>query len=197
MQLAKRLLQLAAASAFVGSLTLAAHAQIGTGWKATTVGFKIQAVGSGKVSGDNFSISSSSTSTQQRAERRYDSFSSGQHQFQGSVKVTSLGGDRICLKQTFQENKGPWNMIAVKKPGALYEVSTGNTLASYTIGSTVQINTITDAGKGTCQVYINGSLKETKTGGKTPLYDKCGTYRTASGKGPVAATWSNVKFWTK
>lgn len=197
MQMAKRLIQVLTVSSFVCGLTLAARAQIGSGWKPTTVGFKLQQVGSGKVNGNTFSITSTSTTTQQRAERRYDSFTSGMHQFQGDVRVTSLGGDRINLKQTFQQNKGPWNMIAVKKPGALYEVSNGNTLAAYTIGSTVRINTITDANKGTCQVYINGSLKETKTGGKTPLYDKVGTYRTHSGRGPVTATWNNVQFWIK
>ena len=195
MQPTKRIVQILAAVA-VGGLSLSAPAQIGTGWTSTTVGFKIQTEGSGKVSGNTFSLGSS-TSGKQRAERRYDAISSGQRQFQGDVKVASLGGDRICLKQTFQQNSGPWNMIAVKKSGSLYEVEGGATLAAYTVGSTARINTLLNASKGTVQVYINGSLKETKTGGKVPIYDKCGTYATSSGKGPVTATWNNVTFWKK
>ncbi|HZP59129.1 MAG TPA: chitobiase/beta-hexosaminidase C-terminal domain-containing protein, partial [Opitutaceae bacterium] len=70
-----------------------------------------------------------------------------------------------------------------------------NTLAPYTVGTTARINTILDASHGTVQVYINGTLVETKTGGKTPIYDKCGTYRTDSGTAPITATWHNVVFW--
>ncbi|PYX93716.1 MAG: hypothetical protein DMG67_03515 [Acidobacteria bacterium] len=160
-----------------------ANAQIGTGWTAYSPSFSLQIRGCGASSG--------------LAERRYANMTSAQSQFQGTVTVNSLGGDRINLKQTFQDNIGPWNMIAVKKPGSLYEVEGGNTLASYTIGTAVRINTITNTGTHTTQVYINGSLKETKTGGQGSLYDKFGTYRTSSGKGPVTATWSSIKFWKK
>ena len=178
-------------------ITLTANAQIGTGWTPYSPSFVLQIRGCGASSGLNFSITCAATSGDNRAERRYANLTAAMSQFQGTVVVTSLTGDRINLKQTFQDNIGPWNMIAVKKPGALYEVSTGATLASYTIGTAVRINTITDTVKHTTQVYINGSLVETKTGGKGSLYDKFGTYRTHSGKGPVSATWSNIQFWKK
>src|SRR5579859_6965123 len=132
-----------------------------------------------------------------RAERRYANITSSQSQFQGTVTLTSLVGDRISLKQVFQQNAGPWILVAVKKPGALYEVENGATLSSYTIGTPVRINTISNTVTHVTQVYINGSLRETRTGGQNPLYDKFGTYRTASGRGPVAATWSNIGFWRK
>jgi hypothetical protein len=161
-------------------------------------GFKVQLEGCGANSGLVFKLTCSSTSGFQRAERRYDNIPLGsQSQFQGTVVVNSLTGDRINLKQTFQDSTGPWNMIAVKKPGTLYEVEGGTTLASYTIGTAVRINTITNTSTHTTQVYINGSLKETKTGGKNPLYDKFGTYRTSTGQGPVTATWSSIHFWKK
>ena len=176
---------------------LEANAQIGTGWTAYSPSFSLQIRGCGASSGLTFKITCSATSGDNRAERRYANMTSAQSQFQGTVTVNSLGGDRINLKQTFQDNIGPWNMIAVKKPGSLYEVEGGNTLASYTIGTAVRINTITNTGTHTTQVYINGSLKETKTGGQGSLYDKFGTYRTSSGKGPVTATWSSIKFWKK
>jgi len=174
-----------------------ANAQIGTGWTAYSPSFSLQIRGCGASSGLTFKITCSATSGDNRAERRYANMTSAQSQFQGTVTVNSLGGDRINLKQTYQDNIGPWNMIAVKKPGSLYEVEGGNTLASYTIGTAVRINTITNTGTHTTQVYINGSLKETKTGGQGSLYDKFGTYRTSSGKGPVTATWSSIKFWKK
>lgn len=187
----------------VGLLALAAfaptvRAQVANGpWSSWSPTYNTQLVGSGAVSGSTYSISSTSTSTEQRAERRYQTFTSGSKQFQGSVKVNSLGGDRICLKQTFQDGTGPWNMIAVKKPGSLYEVEGGATLASYTIGSTVRINTVTYTGSDHVAVYVNGSMVEDVTGGAGSYYDKLGTYRTASGQGPVSATWTSIQFWQK
>jgi hypothetical protein len=176
----------------------AANAQIGTGWTTYSPGFKVQLEGCGANSGLVFKLTCSSTSGFQRAERRYDNIPLGsQSQFQGTVVVNSLTGDRISLKQVFQQNAGPWILIAVKKPGALYDVESGATLASYTIGTAVRINTITNTVTHVTQVYINGSLKNTKSGGQNPLYDKFGTYRTASGHGPVTATWSNIGFWKK
>ncbi|MGN6370752.1 MAG: hypothetical protein ACTHN5_21065 [Phycisphaerae bacterium] len=179
------------------TLSAAANAQVGSGWSSYTESFKIQTSGSGSVSGNTFKLTSTSSGTKDRAERRYQSWSSGSHQFQGDCTVNSLGGDRICLKQTFQENAGPWNMIAVSKSGYLYEVENGNHLASYTVGSSVRINTIFNCSNHTVQVYVNGSLKETLSGGQNPIYNKCGTYRTDSGTAPITATWNNVKTWKK
>ncbi len=185
----------AAATGLFGLLAVSAYGQIGSGWSSIAETFKIQTSGSGSVNGDTFKLTSTSSGVKDRAEREYNTWTSGMHQFQGDVTVVSLGGDRICLKQTFQKDSGPWNMVGVQKSGQLYEIEGGNMLASYTVGTTVRINTILDADHGTVQVYINGSLKETKTGGKTPIYDKCGTYRTDSGSAPVTATWTNVQFW--
>jgi hypothetical protein len=174
-----------------------AQAQIGTGWTPYSPAFKLQIEGCASINGLVFKLTCSSSGTQKdRAERRYVDITAAQSQFQGTVVVNSLPGDRISLKQTFQDAIGPWSLIAVKKPGALYEVESGATLSSYTIGTAVHINTITNTAAGTTQVYINGSLRETRTGGRK-LYDKFGTYRTASGHGPIMATWSNIGFWKK
>lgn len=182
----------------LAALTPSVRAQVATGpWSSWSPTYNTQLVGSGAVSGSTYSISSTSTSTEQRAERRYQTFTTGSKQFQGSVKVNSLGGDRICLKQTFQDGVGPWNMVAVKKPGSLYEVEGGATLASYSIGSTVRINTVTYTGSDHVAVYVNGSMVEDVTGGSGSYYDKLGTYRTGSGAGPVSATWTSVQFWQK
>lgn len=198
MQSARRLVCVAGLLAFAGAFSATAQAQVANGpWSSWSPTYTTQLKGSGSVSGSTYSISNSSTSTEERAERRYQTFTSGSKQFQGTVKVNSLGGDRICLKQTFQDGVGPWNMVAVKKPGSLYEVEGGATLASYTIGTSVRINTVTYTGSDHVAVYVNGSMVEDVTGGAGSYYDKLGVYRTGSGQGPVSATWSSIQFWQK
>jgi hypothetical protein len=182
----------------IGGWSLKAQGQLANGpWSSWSPTYNIQEVGSGDVNGSNFTITSTSTSTEQRAERRYQTFSTGSRQFEGYVRVNSLGGDRISVKQTFQDGVGPWNIIAVKKPGSLYEVEGGATLAPYTIGNTARVNTITYTGSDKVVVYINGSMAETIFGGAGNYYDKLGAYRTASGKGPVSVTWTSIRFWQK
>ena len=154
-------------------------------------------MGCGSVSGSTFSLSCGNTSGEQRAEWRYSTFSTGTKQFQGTVKVNSLGGDRISLQQTFQDGVGPWSLIAVKKPGSLYQVEGGNTLSSYTIGTSIRINAVCYTGSDKVVNYVNGSLKETILGGSGSYYFKLGTYRTGSGFGPVSATWSSISFYQK
>ncbi|WP_438482434.1 hypothetical protein [Oleiharenicola lentus] len=194
----KKLSVLVSAVALLGGLASTSQAQVANGpWSSWSPSYNTQTSGSGSISGTTFSLSSSSSSGEHRAERRYVSFSSGSRQFEGTVRVNSLGGDRICLKQTFQDGTGPWNMIAVKKPGSLYEVQGGATLAGYTIGNSVRINTVSYTGSQKVVVYINGSQVETITGGTLPFYDKLGAYRTNSGNGPVSVTWSGIRFWQK
>ncbi len=198
MQLVKRLSIGAGVLALALALSPAVRAQVANGpWSSWSPTYTTQLKGSGSVSGSTYSISNSSTTTEERAERRYETFSSGSKQFEGYVTVNSLGGDRICLKQTFQDSVGPWNMVAVKKPGSLYEVEGGATLSSYTIGTQVRINTVCYTGSDHVAVYVNGSMKEDVTGGAGAYYDKLGTYRTASGQGPVSATWTSIRFWQK
>jgi len=185
----KRMLNRFAALALGCGLTLTAQAQIGSGWTPSDETFKVQESGSGVVSGDNFSITKDSSGTKDRAEREYKQYTSGTHQFQGDFTVQSFGGTDICIKQTFHVDGGPWVMLAVNR---------GNTFSvggSFTIGTSVRINTITDMSKHTCEVYINGQLKKTYTGGQSPIYDKCGTYRMNAGEAPIKATWHNVHLW--
>lgn len=187
------------ALALAAFLATTAHAQVATGpWSSWSPAYVIQTAGSGAVSGSTFTISNSSTTTVERAERRYETFTSGTKQFEGYVTVNSLGGDRISLKQTYQDGTGPWSLIAVKKPGALYEVKDqSSNLAPYTIGTQVRINTVTYTGSDKVVIYINGSNKRTITDGAGAYYDKLGAYRTSTGKGPVNVTWSNIRFWQK
>ncbi|WP_157495670.1 hypothetical protein [Kutzneria sp. 744] len=175
-----------------------AYAQVESGsWKTWSPGYKVQTAGCGAVSGSTFKLTCSSSSGEQRAERRYDTYSSGTHQFEGYFKINSMGGSRISLKQTFNENNGPFFLLAVEAGGRLYNVEGGATISSgATVGTTVRVNTVNQVGSSH-RTYINGSLKNTVSSPSGSYYDKFGTYRTASGQGPISVTWSNIKFWTK
>lgn len=193
--------KLLAACVLAGGLSFAANAQIGSGWTSISEGYKLQLSGSGWNSGNTFGLTKTTDPTdaiKDRAEREYSTWSSGSHQFQGDCTINSLGGNGISIKQTFQKYNGAWEMTAVKHSGTVYEVHNGATLGTFTIGKSFRINTILSASSSsTVQVYFNGSLKTTITGGKAPIYDKAGTYRLASGTAPITATWNNIKFWQK
>jgi len=198
----KYLIQTVAVVALVSGLSLAAQAQVGSGWTSYTPSMHLQQVGnvSHSSSGgtETFSINGSDSSSEQRCEERVeDDFSSGTRQFEGFVKVTSLGGSGVTLKQTFQANNGAFLMTAVQSgsSGTLYDVHSGTTLATGIIGVSVRLNTITDVGASKSYEYINGSLKNTLSGGSAPFYNKYGTYRLGSGHGPITAQWSGMKYW--
>ncbi len=187
----KRTVRFLGAAVFAFGLGLSAQAQVGSGWTSTSVGSKTQISSGCSISGSTYIIDGGSG----RAERRYDTLTSGSRQFQGTFKVNSLGGDRVSVFQTFSETNGPKQMGAIKKPGSLYEVHGGATLASYSIGSSMRINTTATSG-GTVEVYVNGSKKNTTTG-VARAYNKIGSYATASGAGPCSTTWSSISFWRK
>jgi hypothetical protein len=165
-------------------------------WTSYSPGFKLQQVGCGSIDDLTFKLSCSNSSGEQRAERRYDTYSSGTRQFEGYFKIVSQGGSRISLKQTFKTT-GPFFLLAVEKGGRLYSVDGGTTIASgATVGTQVRLNTVHVVGSK-LRVYINGSLKYTANSKSGDFYDKFGAYRTASGKGPITVQWSDVQFWHK
>ncbi|MET8849643.1 hypothetical protein [Amycolatopsis sp. NPDC004625] len=190
----------AAVAAGLAILAPAADAQVGTGpWTADSPGYTEQERGCGQASGLTFQLTCSTGSGDQRAERRYTTYTGGTHQFEGSFKITSMSGTRISLKQTFRDgsNAGPYFLLAVEKGGRMYAVEGGATLGSgATVGTSVRVNTINQVGSSH-KVYLNGSLKQTISSPGGSYYDKFGTYRTASGAGPITVQWSGVKFWHK
>lgn len=184
---------------------------VGSGtWKEVSPSFKVQECGGGKVSGNTFTLpkspngdtsGSGCSNGHLRAERRYtNDYTSGVHQFGGSFKITSLTGDRIALKQTFDANSGPYYIMGIKNNGDIYNVEGGQTIASGVakVGANVCINTVHNANEQTYSVYVNG--KEVFTDSSAPdgsFYDKYGAYTTNSGTGAIAVTWSSVQFWTQ
>ena len=195
----RKLLVIGATLALLAGLVFAAQtaqAQVeGGGWTAVNPSFKVQQIGCGHVTGLTFQLTCGNKRGQQRAERRYATYTGGTHQFQGTFRITSMGGARISLKQTFKTT-GPFFLLAVDRGGRLYAVG-GNTVAmGATVGTTVRVNTVHDVGKQ-LRVYINGSLKLTMKSPGGSFYDKIGAYKTGSGTGPITVEWSNVSFWQK
>jgi len=187
----------AAALALVAATAATAEVEPG-GWTSYSPGFSVQERGCGDVDNLTFTLTCSTASGDQRAERRYTTYTSGSRQFEGYFRVSSMTGTRISLKQTFHETgSGPFFMLAVERGGRLYAVHGGTTLATgATVGATVRVNTVHDVG-GTHRTYVNGSLKHTQSGGTGGFYDKFGAYRTNSGAGPVSVVWSGIRFWRK
>jgi hypothetical protein len=174
-----------------------AHAEVEPGgWTAYSPGFKLQQRGCGTISGMTFRLSCSTGSGDQRAERRYDTYTGGSRQFEGRFRITSMGGSRISLKQTFRTS-GPYFLLAVERGGRLYAVGGSTVTGGATVGATVRVNTVHDVGRGH-RTYINGTRRHTmpsNPGGS--FYDKFGAYRTGSGAGPATVVWSDVHFWRK
>jgi hypothetical protein len=166
------------------------------GWTSYSPSFKIQERGCGDVNDLTFKLTCSNHSGDQRAERRYATYSDGSRQFEGYFRITSMAGSRICLKQTFKTS-GPYFLLAVERGGRLYAVHGGDTIATgATIGTTVRVNTVHVVGSRH-RTYINGSLKHTVSSPGGSFYDKFGAYRTGSGNGPVTVEWSGIQFWRK
>ncbi len=169
------------------------------GWTAQSPTFNVQERGCGQVDDLIFRLTCSTNSGDQRAERRYATYNGGTRQFEGYFRITSMGGTRISLKQTFRDGSsaGPYFMLAAERGGRLYAVHGGTTLANgATVGTQVRVNTVHQVGTSH-RTYINGSRKHTYDSPGGSYYDKFGAYRTSSGSGPVTVQWSGIKFWRK
>ncbi len=165
------------------------------GWIPVSPSFELQRVGCGRITDLTFQLTCANHRGQQRAERRYATYTSGSHQFEGFFRITSMGGRRISLKQTFKAS-GPFFLLGVDSGGRLYAVG-GQTIATGALpGVTVRVNTVHVVGSQ-LRVYINGSLRYTRSSPRGSFYDKVGAYRTASGNGPITVVWSGIQFWQK
>jgi hypothetical protein len=185
------------ASTFLALPNAVAEVEPG-GWTSVSPTHAVQERGCGQVDGLTFRLTCSTASGDQRAERRYATYTGGTRQFEGHFRISSLSGTRISLKQTFNESApGPYFMLAVERGGRLYAVHGGDTLSNAgTVGATVRVNTVHQVGSSH-RTYINGSLQHTYASPGGSFYDKFGAYRTNSGNGPATVVWSNVRFWRK
>lgn len=197
-------------AAALSATTAVAVDPVGDGnWQPVTYQFNVQLCAGGQNDGDEFILpqdpdgstdGSGCSNGHLRAEHRYlNDYTSGVKQFGGQFTINSFGGDKVAIKQTFNEDDGPYYILAVKANGDLYNVEGGQTIATgvATVGSTVTVNTVHDADNSIYNVYINGQLVYTDNAAPSgTFYDKYGTYTTNSGTGPIDATWTDVSFWT-
>jgi hypothetical protein len=196
-------LRAATAVAMILSVYLAplpAAAQIGSGWTEYEPAKRLQLRGCGEHRDgevETFRLTCDDTEGDNRAEQRIeDEYDDGTRQFQGEVRVVSLGGQNISLKQTFMPENGPFLILAVGGNGRLYSVGNGGDLATSIIGRWVRINTIHDVRAGTHEIYVDGQLRFTKREARqVPWHDKYGSYRLRSGRGPVVVEWRNVRYF--
>ena len=179
---------------FAVGMAPAASAQVGSGWTSITLEKHQDIDGCGSISGSTHKLTCSGGSGWQRAEYKLGSSTSGQRQFQGDLKVVSLSGTGISLKQTFKAPSSAFFMLAVRSGGTLYQHGAGTTFMSNIIGKTLRINTT--IGGGAHRFYLNGSLRKT-TSASGSFFDKYGVYKTTSGTGPVTAQWTGIRSWRK
>src|SRR5690242_9371837 len=116
-----------------------AWAQVGTGWTEYTPGYHVQTRGcsahSTAADVETFQVTCTATSGDNRAEARVeDDYTSGTRQFQGEVRVVSLGGTNISLKQTFMRDNGAFFMLGVASDGHMYSVGDGDPVATGVLG---------------------------------------------------------------
>jgi len=166
-------------------------------WAEDSPSFDEQAKGGGQVQDLTFTLPGGTGDEDEppRAERRYHdyandeyNYSTGVHQFSGTFTINSMGGDRISLKQTFNEDDGPYFMMAVERGGRLYNVKGGTTIADGVaqVGTPVQVHTVHDTSARVYRVYINGSLAYTATDvPEGQYYDKLGAYQTDNRSGDI------------
>src|SRR3954468_18842346 len=94
-------------------------------WTEDSPAFDEQSSGGGQVDDLVFSLPAEPDDDGEtpRAERRYhdyandeDNYSTGVRQFSGTFTINSMGGDRVSLKQTFNEDDGsPYFLMAVER----------------------------------------------------------------------------------
>jgi hypothetical protein len=192
-----------AAVAAVGVFALLpspARAQLGTGWTEYRPPESLQVRGCAAHSAsegvNQFRVTCADMGGDNRAEHRtQNDYSSGTNQFEGEIRVVTSGAN-IIVKQTFMPNMGAFFMMAVSADGRLYLHGGGGDVLPNVVGRWVRINTIHDVGAGTHQVYADGILRTTKTGGRqVAWHDKYGSYRSQSGRGPAVIEWRNVRYW--
>ncbi|MBF8185257.1 hypothetical protein ITP53_05800 [Nonomuraea sp. K274] len=85
-------------------------------WTSYSPSFDVQERGCGDVSDLTFRLTCSTGSGDQRAERRYATYSSGTRQFEGYFKISSLAGSRLSGWPRFSTTLHPCTPTAPENP---------------------------------------------------------------------------------
>jgi len=133
--------------------------------------------------------------TTARTEMRLETFSSGEHMFDGDVYVCP--GTFACIAQVFDAAHGPVEMLIAHPDG---QVTVGNhdLILTNAIGHWWNLKmTIDPKAGGDIKIYADNALAGTyKSRGPRDYYFKCGVYsRKDSARSEVR--YRDIKMWVK
>jgi MYXO-CTERM domain-containing protein len=195
-----------------------AQAQVGTGWEQYTPPSSIQLDGSNGIESSPGTVTSVRNEgasytfengietfalhdpISNRCERRMqNTYTSGQHQFEGEVRVSPPTDDESVM-QLFGGNSGATTQMIRAynvNGGTLRKVPGSVLLAENVHGTWVKVNMIHDVAGNFVRTYINGRLMATGDGeatgaGNDGWYHKYGCYGTLR-TGSAKVEWRNVK----
>jgi hypothetical protein len=189
-------------SVSLGFQTLAAYAQVGSGWTQYSPSRTIQKVGAGAYYSNSGGVETFKTrSGDERCEARVnDDYYSGQRQFQGEIKY--LGGDDVVVTQIFGGETGnhAWQTRVFKQNGGELRGYTSRFLTSGVYNAWVRVNTVHNYPSNKVTAYINGSNKGTwpgddPSGVGAKHYHKYGVYMNSQTNPYVQ--WRSVRFYKK
>ncbi|MDE3099724.1 MAG: fibronectin type III domain-containing protein [Verrucomicrobiota bacterium] len=198
-------------------LTIAARAQIGSGWSVYTpsekfqyesndIGFSISPPPSYFNNGycqfnrtnpvDEFQLL---THNSNRAEIRVnDDYSTGSHQFQADVLIATTTTTGETIHQIFNGPAGPWLLIKETSNyfGSIHVGAATASLATNLYGRWFQFNSINDMSDDQTYLYVNGQLVWQGTNPGGTFYTKYGAYGTHDDAHPADMVFSNVVLFT-
>ena len=132
--------------------------------------------------------------TTARTEMRLQSFSQGEHMFDGNLNISP--GTFACIAQVFDAAHGPVTMLIANPNGTV--TAAGKVIATNAIGHWWNLKMTDDPAEGgKIKIYVNNVLVGTyNSRGPREYYFKCGVYsRKDSGRSEVR--YRNIKMWVR
>jgi hypothetical protein len=133
--------------------------------------------------------------TNARTEMRLETFSTGEHMFDGDVYV--YPGTFACIAQVFDAKHGPMQMI-IAHPDGRVTVRDHELVMTNAIGRWWNLKVTDDTKEGgKVRIYANNVLVGTyESRGPRDYYFKCGVYaRNGSDRSEVS--YRNIKMWSR
>ena len=221
----KSLLTITQALAIACCFTLAAHAQVGSGWTQVSFSERLEYETNDILNTispppasftDNFLHYDNTggvetfqlkTSASNRAEIRVnDDYSSGSREFQATIMVVSNTTTGECIHQVFNGSTGPYMLLrqnyltatnfTVTVGGTLPSGDTGGVIFTNNYGTWFQLNTINSLVDGNTYIYYNQRLVWSGANPGGTFYTKYGSYGTHGNSNPAFIQFTNVVLYS-
>jgi len=188
----------------MAAVTLAANAQIGSGWSTDSASHSLQKDGNvyyANSSGiETFRLNDSLA---KRCEIKINNnYSSGSHEFQGYVKCSgSARSSGNSIQQVLEATTGVGDVNQLRiydsSSGTIKVLQTGITLGTGVYGVYERINIIHYRSTGKIETWFNGSKKSVGNDvGSGTYYFKYGIY-IAGSSGKPQTQWKSIQCWKK